>query len=190
MTIPMVRRVFGRMRNWRIDASIPLCSGEGVSAASEEKKGVKWRHRPNVAAILERPDGMILVAKRYGLKDAWQFPQGGVDEGEGIEEALYREVEEEVGLGRDRYEILDRRDGYQYRFPNGRMKRGYHGQEQTYFRCRYLGTDSDIDLEAHSSQEFDDFRWIEPGKFKLSWVPKFKREVYARVFGDFFGVNL
>jgi putative (di)nucleoside polyphosphate hydrolase len=186
----MERRVMGRVRNWRIDASTTLCSCEAVSSASEDEKSGKWRYRPNVAAILERPKGVILVAKRYGVEDAWQFPQGGVDEGEKIEEGLYREVEEELGVGPALYEILETRSGYRYRFPNGRTKQGYDGQEQTYFRCRYMGKDRDIDLGAHSSEEFDDYRWIEPGEFLLEWVPKFKRKVYVRVFEDFYGVQI
>jgi putative (di)nucleoside polyphosphate hydrolase len=188
--MPMMRTVFGRIRNWRIDASTALCSSDSVCAASEEKKVEEWRYRPNVAAILEREVGVILVAKRFGLEDAWQFPQGGVDKGENTLAALYREVEEEVGIGRAGYEVLERRDGYRYRFPNGRTKQGYHGQEQSYFRCRFLGKDRDINLKSHSSQEFDDYRWIKPGKFRLKWVPKFKREVYAEVFADFYGVEI
>ncbi|MEM7146380.1 MAG: NUDIX domain-containing protein [Verrucomicrobiota bacterium] len=158
-----------------------------MTAASEDGE---WRYRPNVAVILERGDGAIFVAKRYGLADAWQFPQGGVDPGEGMEEALYREVAEEVGLGPEKYEVLERRDGYRYLFPDGRLKQGYHGQEQTYFRGRFLGEDGDIDLGAHASEEFDAFQWIEPAAFRLDWVPAFKREVYARVFADFFEVAL
>jgi putative (di)nucleoside polyphosphate hydrolase len=61
------------------------------------------RFRPNVAAILQREDGRILVGERADVPGAWQFPQGGVNEGEGSLEALERELEEEIGVGRGRY---------------------------------------------------------------------------------------
>ena len=160
-----------------------------MGAASAEEG--KVRYRSNVAAILRRESGEILVAKRLGLVDAWQFPQGGVDKGEDLEEALYREVEEELGVAPRCYEIKTVRDGYRYRFDGGRLKEGkYGGQEQTYYLCLFNGCDSDIDLEAASHAEFDDYRWIEPGAFEMRWVPEFKKEVYRRVFADFFEVGL
>ena len=147
-------------------------------------------YRPNVAAILTRESGEILIAERLNVKNAWQFPQGGVDSGEDFETALYRELEEEIGVSRDKVEILERRDGYRYAFPKGRLKYGiYGGQEQTYFRCRFLGKDSDIHLDAHE-KEFGRWKWIQPADFRLSWVPKFKRPTYEAVFRDFFQVHL
>ncbi len=147
-------------------------------------------YRPNVAAILRNPAGEILIAERMNVAGAWQFPQGGVDEGETIEDALARELEEEIGVGKKLLRIVERRDGYRYAFPEGRLKYGiYGGQEQTYFLCDYLGTDEDIRLDLHN-QEFERVRWIKPQDFKMAWVPKFKRAVYRRVLADFFGVHL
>jgi putative (di)nucleoside polyphosphate hydrolase len=146
-------------------------------------------YRRNVAAILQDGQGKILVAERNDIPGAWQFPQGGVDEGESDDEALAREVREEIGLPPRLYEVLQRRGGYRYLFPDGRLKYGkYHGQEQVYFLCRFLGQDSDIDLEGHSA-EFARVRWLRPDEFDLAWVPPFKREVFAAVFRDFFGVE-
>jgi putative (di)nucleoside polyphosphate hydrolase len=147
-------------------------------------------YRPNVAAILERQDGRIFVAERIAIKGAWQFPQGGIDEGEDAETALFRELAEEIGVTRDKLEVLEQRGGYRYAFAKGRLKYGiYGGQEQTYFRCRFLGDDGDINLAA-THQEFSQWRWILPQEFQMTWVPKFKRPVYRAVFMDFFGIDL
>jgi len=146
-------------------------------------------YRPNVAAILRRPDGKILVAERLDFKHAWQFPQGGVDKGEDLIAALYREVQEEVGLNRDLLEIVECRTGYRYGFPNEYLKKGkFCGQEQTYFLCDFLGEDSDIDITGRP-REFRRWKWIKPKKFRLEWVPLFKRQVFKQVMRDFFGVK-
>jgi putative (di)nucleoside polyphosphate hydrolase len=143
-------------------------------------------YRPNVAAILRRADGKILIAERINIAGAWQFPQGGIDDGETAEQALFRELAEEIGVRRELLTICEIRGGYRYPFPKGRLKYGiYGGQEQTYFLCDYTGTDADINLAA-THQEFATFRWIEPREFQLDWTPKFKRNVYRQVMQDFF----
>lgn len=147
-------------------------------------------YRPNVAAILQRPDGTILICERVNVDGAWQFPQGGVDEGESFEVALFRELEEEVGVPASLVKVKEKRSGYRYPFPKGRLKYGiYGGQEQTYFLCDYLGTEKDIRLDLHH-QEFSQVKWINPKDFSLDWVPKFKKAVYRAVFADFFGIDL
>ena len=124
------------------------------------------------------------------MKGAWQFPQGGVDSGEDFEKALLRELEEEIGVPPHTITILDSHTGYRYAFQKGRLKYGiYGGQEQTYYRCRFTGTDADIRLDAHE-REFGRWKWIRPEEFKLDWVPKFKRETYRAVFKDFFDLDL
>ncbi len=147
-------------------------------------------YRPNVAAILRNEQQHILVAERINVSGAWQFPQGGVDEGESHETALFRELEEEIGVTKDMVRIVEQRDGYRYSFAKGRLKYGlFGGQEQTYYLCDYLGTDADINLGT-THREFASFKWIAPGEFQLEWVPKFKRAVYHAVFRDFFGLDL
>ncbi|MDA7921522.1 RNA pyrophosphohydrolase [Verrucomicrobiales bacterium] len=147
-------------------------------------------YRPNVAAILRNPKtGKILVGERIDHKKSWQFPQGGVDKREDLISALYREVEEEIGVPRDLYTLVECRTDYRYKFPAGHLKKGkYCGQIQTYFLCDYHGTDKDFDLDAHV-REFSQLKWIKPKKFRLWWVPRFKREVFRRVLRDFFGVT-
>ncbi|MGI9244778.1 MAG: RNA pyrophosphohydrolase [Verrucomicrobiales bacterium] len=148
------------------------------------------KFRPNVAGILQRPeDGQILIGERLDVGGAWQFPQGGVDEGESKKQAFFREMEEEIGLVPDDYEVIEKRGGYRYEFPAGKVKWGrFIGQKQTYFLCRLTGDESSIRLDRHK-QEFSRVRWIHPSEFDLAWVPEFKREVYASVLQDFFGIS-
>lgn len=147
-------------------------------------------YRPNVAAILRDPKtGKILVGERVDHKGSWQFPQGGVDKGEDLLGALYREVEEEIGVSRDLYKVIECRTNYRYKFPEGHLKKGlFCGQTQTYFLCDFYGSDKDFNLDAHV-REFSRLKWIKPSKFRLCWVPQFKREVFKRVFADFFGLT-
>ncbi len=147
-------------------------------------------YRPNVAAILTNAQRQIFIAERVNIRGAWQFPQGGIDDGEDAETAVFRELAEEIGVRREMLELLDRRGGYRYAFPKPRLKYGiYGGQEQTYFLMRFLGRDTDVNLAA-THQEFARWRWIHPEEFQLSWTPMFKRGVYRQVFLDFFGLAL
>lgn len=146
--------------------------------------------RPNVAALIFNARGELFIAERVHVREAWQFPQGGVDPGEELQVALLRELREEIGLLPQAVEVQESRGGYRYAFPKNRLKHGiYGGQDQTYFRCRFLGQDSDIDLNTEH-REFARWRWIEPAQFRLDWVPRFKRAVYLQVFRDFMGLEL
>jgi putative (di)nucleoside polyphosphate hydrolase len=152
------------------------------------------RYRPNVAALMVNADGNLLICERTGVPGAWQFPQGGVDAGESMEEALFREVQEEIGIGKSHYEIIDQRDGYRYLYPpdvraKKVRKHGNHGQEQTYFLCKLKPTAPPIDVNQ-TPQEFGAYRWIVPDEFDLDWLPLFKHEVYRSVMADFFGISL
>ena len=147
--------------------------------------------RPNVALLLLDRDDRLLVCERAKIEDAWQFPQGGVDEGEETLQAFHREVEEEVGLPPESYEILSSRDGYRYVFPKGmkRKKKRFDGQEQTYYLCRLLDGAPPIDLGT-KPREFRRYQWIRPGEFQIGWLPEFKHDVYRQVMRDFFDVAL
>ena len=163
---------------------------EAPSPASPSPPPDPVLYRPNVAAILRDAQGRIFIAERLGMKDSWQFPQGGVDDGEALDAALFREVEEEIGVKPKLIRIIEQRSGYRYRFSKGRLKYGvFGGQEQTYYLCEFLGTDKDIDLDQKAA-EFGRYRWVQPADFLLKWVPKFKQPTYGQVFRDFFGVTL
>lgn len=147
------------------------------------------RYRPNVAAILRRADGKILVCERIDVADAWQFPQGGVNPGESHEEAVIREIEEEISVPPEFVRIVEKRGPYRYLLGGGRTKRGYHGQEQHYFLVDFTGDDSAVNVSTQH-QEFSRTRWIDPQEFELGWLPEMKRGVYGAVFRDFFSVSL
>ncbi len=146
-------------------------------------------YRPNVAAILSIDAGMILVGERVGMPDSWQFPQGGLEPGETAGEGLHRELREELSLEPADYVVQEQRGPYRYLFAPGYTKKGYQGQEQTYFRLRLLGPESRVNI-ATLHPEFCAVRWIEPAAYMLSWLPEMKRAVYRQVFQDFFALKI
>jgi putative (di)nucleoside polyphosphate hydrolase len=152
------------------------------------------RYRPNVAAIVVNSVGNLLICERWTVPGAWQFPQGGVDTGESLEQALFREVREEVGLAATDYEVILRREGYRYLYPveardKKVRKHGSHGQEQTYFLCQLKPGAPPVNVNQ-KQREFRAYRWILPEEFDLDWLPDFKRDVYREVMRDFFQVEL
>ncbi len=149
-------------------------------------------YRPNVAALLVNGRGKVLVCERSNVRGAWQFPQGGIDEGEDVLTALKREIAEEVGLLPEHYDVLDQRSGYRYEYPEKvlkKKKRHFIGQEQTYFLCKVHNDAPEINIDQ-DPKEFRDYKWIEPQKFSPSWLPDFKKATYRQVFIDFFGVEI
>lgn len=146
------------------------------------------RYRPNVAAILRRPDGKILLCQRADYPDSWQFPQGGIDRGEDPGEALAREVREETGLPREAYRVSARSGPHRYDLPPAARKKNFDGQEQTYFLCDLREAEPVIDLTAGPHREFLSARWVEPAGLRLAEVPAMKREVYRRVLRELLGL--
>lgn len=145
-------------------------------------------YRPNVALVLRRGDGRILLGERSDIAGAWQFPQGGVMAGETLEEALAREVLEEISLAPADYRVVGRCGPYRYAYPDGRTKEGHGGQEQTVFLADFLGEEAQILLQP-STVEFRAVRWIEPENLDLAWVAPMKHDVYRVVLRDLFGVT-
>ncbi len=144
-------------------------------------------YRPNAAIILRNSRGEILLCERSDFSGCWQFPQGGVKKGETLLDALYREVEEELGLTPQDYRVISSKGPYRYLFLNGRKKDGYDGQEQHYFLAELTTSEPIIRLEG--SDEFRTARWLPPSSFDLDWIGPMKREVYTSVFRDFFGIE-
>ncbi len=140
--------------------------------------------RPNVGIILANRQGQVLWARRVGGQDAWQFPQGGIQKGEDPEQALYRELYEEVGLRRQDVKILARTRGWlRYRLPRRLLRHGSNplciGQKQKWFLLQLVSEDSAISLDNGGPAEFDQWRWVSYW-FPLDQVVSFKRDVYRR----------
>jgi putative (di)nucleoside polyphosphate hydrolase len=146
-------------------------------------------YRPCAGIMLRNEDGRIFVGQRLdSSSEAWQMPQGGIDDGEDPEMAALRELGEEAGIAADLVEILARsQNEHIYDLPPdllGRIWGGrYRGQRQHWFLMRFLGSDADINI-ATEHQEFRAWRWAEPGELVDLIVP-FKRELYANVLREF-----
>ncbi|WP_461536180.1 RNA pyrophosphohydrolase [Spongorhabdus nitratireducens] len=139
--------------------------------------------RPNVGIILTNDQGQVLWARRIG-QDSWQFPQGGINDGETPEEAMYRELHEEIGLEPEDVTILSCTRGWlRYRLPRRLIRRNQSpvcvGQKQKWFLLRLTSEDERISVDHSSSPEFDGWRWVSYW-FPLGQVVPFKRDVYRR----------
>ena len=137
--------------------------------------------RPNVGIILANDHGRLLWARRIG-QDAWQFPQGGIARGESPEDALYRELEEEVGLTAESVRLMGCTRGWlRYRLPKRYIRKGQHpvciGQKQKWFLLHLLAGDDAVNVDLHAKPEFDHWRWVSYW-YPLTQVISFKREVY------------
>lgn len=138
-------------------------------------------YRPNVGIILCNASNQVFWAKRIN-QHAWQFPQGGIQGGESPEQAMYRELNEEVGLLPEHVSILGRtRNWLRYDVPSHWVKRDcrgqYRGQKQIWFLLRMTGRDCDVRLRASPHPEFDAWRWCEYW-IEMESVVEFKRDVY------------
>lgn len=140
-------------------------------------------YRHNIGIVLSNKIGQIFWAKRVG-QEAWQFPQGGMNEGEKAEDTLFRELTEEIGLEAADVHILGKtRDWLRYKIPE-RMVRDTNpvciGQKQVWFLLLLKSPDSAIKLNHHTAKpEFDDWQWVTYW-YPLRQVVRFKREVYRR----------
>jgi len=144
-------------------------------------------YRPNVGIILCNQRNEVFWGKRI-REHAWQFPQGGIKHGETPEQAMFRELHEEVGLHPQHVKILGRTRGWlRYEVPSEWLRREwrghYRGQKQIWFLLRLVGRDCDVHLRANERPEFDAWRWSE------YWVPldsviEFKRDVYQQALSE------
>lgn len=139
--------------------------------------------RPNVGIILSNDRGQVLWARRIG-QDAWQFPQGGIKHDETAEDALYRELLEEVGLREGDVEVLACTRGWlRYRLPKRMVRYNSQpvciGQKQKWFLLRMLSGDDRVNLGHSGNPEFDGWRWVSYW-YPLDQVVAFKRDVYRK----------
>ncbi|MEI7531869.1 MAG: RNA pyrophosphohydrolase [Betaproteobacteria bacterium] len=146
----------------------------------------KEGYRPNVGIILLNQRNEVFWGKRIG-QHSWQFPQGGIQQGENPKEAMFRELQEEIGLLPEHVQVIGRtRDWIRYDVPEEFLRRNsvsrprkvlYKGQKQIWFLLRMVGRDTDISLRATPHPEFDAWRW-NPYWIHLEHVIEFKRDVY------------
>ena len=152
----------------------------------------KLPFRIGVGVIILNNENKVFVGKRKDNPvDKWQMPQGGVNEGENLIDAMKRELKEETGIKNIR--ILKEVEGWsEYELPEnllGKIWRGkYRGQKQKWFIVKFLGNDNEIDLRT-SNHEFIEWKWLEieslPGvivefkkKIYEELVPKIKDSIY------------
>ncbi|MCL4675646.1 MAG: RNA pyrophosphohydrolase [Pararhodobacter sp.] len=152
-------------------------------------------YRPNVGIMMINRDGLIFAAQRLdaarllgGPVDAWQMPQGGIDEGEDPRVAALRELEEEIGVPPALVQVVAETPGWlSYDLPPDvvpRIWKGcYRGQKQKWYLLRFLGRDEQIDLNREHP-EFSAWRWIDADGMIEAIVP-FKRDIYRQVVAQF-----
>ena len=140
-------------------------------------------YRANVGIILVNGDDKLLLGGRVGSK-GWQFPQGGMQRDEAPEDAMYRELHEEIGLTADDVELISvTRDWLRYRLPDKFVRKHSKplciGQKQRWFILRLLSDQEQIRFDRCNKPEFDRVRWVDFWR-PVSEVIYFKRRVYAR----------
>lgn len=146
-------------------------------------------YRPCVGLVVLNRDGLIFAGQRLDNPgDAWQMPQGGIDEGETPLEAALRELSEETGINPGAVDVI-RESGYwhPYELPRTLIRKlwggRFRGQTQRWFAIRYLGDDDGISIDTHEP-EFRCWAWMHHEELIHKIVP-FKRDTYTQVFDEF-----
>jgi len=153
------------------------------------KQSSNLPYRQGVGAVLFNAMGEVFLGRRFGVRypNAWQMPQGGIDDGETPAAAVLRELEEETGTAKAEI-IAEKKDWLSYDLPNrlvGVSWGGkYRGQTQKWFALRFTGADADFNLEAHDHPEFCEWRWVDFSQLPDLAVP-FKRRLYGSVLREF-----
>ena len=145
-------------------------------------------YRLNVGIIVINQQNRVLFAQRSG-QNAWQFPQGGVQQGEKLQEALYRELKEELGLKPEDVKIEASTPGFlRYRLPAGLIRHDNHplciGQKQKWYLLRMLSADERVNLAESEKPEFERWMWV-PYWYPLKYVISFKQDVYRKALNNF-----
>ena len=140
------------------------------------------KFRPNVGIIITNEQHQVLWAHRT-QQDGWQFPQGGIETHETIEQAMYRELQEELGLSSTDVSIRGyTKNWLRYHFPKKIMHRKRHpvqfiGQKQRWFLLRLISNEVSIRLDCTKQPEFDRWVWVNYWD-PLGSIVAFKRNVY------------
>jgi putative (di)nucleoside polyphosphate hydrolase len=145
-------------------------------------------YRPNVGVMLINTAGLIFAGQRLDTADAWQMPQGGIDDGEKPKVAALRELQEETGVASDLVTFIAKTDDWViYDFPaelQPKIAGGkYRGQRQKWFLYRFTGRDDQVNI-ATDHPEFARWQWMQADDLIAAIVP-FKRDVYKQVIAEF-----
>ncbi|OGO94637.1 MAG: RNA pyrophosphohydrolase [Coxiella sp. RIFCSPHIGHO2_12_FULL_44_14] len=154
-----------------------------VSSAIVDQQG----YRLNVGLVIVNRKGQLWWGRRVGTEEAWQFPQGGLQPQETLQDALYRELVEELGLPADAVACLGKTKRWlRYRLPTSFRSSDAHyvGQKQRWFLLRLLADETAISLNQTDYPEFDQWCWVDYW-YPLQHVIAFKRSVYRAVLTEF-----
>lgn len=145
-----------------------------------------YKYRKGVGAILKnRNDNYIYLFQRNDFPNTWQGPEGGIDGNETEENAIYREIQEEIGIDANKLKLIKKSDYYKYNYPNDEIKYDFIGQKKRFFLFDFLGdlTDFNFKNENHL-QEFRDARTFTT-KDAINLIPEFKKDIYKKIFNEF-----
>lgn len=145
-------------------------------------------YRPNVGIVICNRKGQVLWAKRCG-QNSWQFPQGGINDNESAEQAMYRELHEEVGLQpKDVRLLYVSKHWLCYKLPKRLLRYDSKpmciGQKQRWFLLQLVSDEKNINMQTTKSPEFDGWRWVSFW-YPVRQVVSFKRDVYRKVMKEF-----
>ncbi|MPV86037.1 RNA pyrophosphohydrolase [Ostreibacterium oceani] len=145
-------------------------------------------YRQNVGIIIINAEKKVFWGRRIGQK-SWQFPQGGIDEAESAQDAMYRELHEEVGLRPQHVELVAETEGWlHYELPKKFRRKNTQplciGQKQKWFLLRLVASEAEIDFNQGKKAEFDAFRWVDYW-YPVRKVIYFKRCVYRSALAEF-----
>lgn len=166
-----------------------IIESDNVKRVNTKMKMPDYLYRFGVGIIMVNKDKKIFIGKRVDNKsDSWQMPQGGLDDGESEDLALYRELREETGVDKEYVKLIKKSNGYHYynlpynlqkKFWNGK----YLGQKQRWYLLEYLHDDSSININL-DTPEFSCWKWADK-EFVLNSIVAFKRKLYKEVLEEF-----
>lgn len=145
-----------------------------------------YKYRKAVGAILVDKNNSIYLFQRNDFPDTWQSVEGGIDGEETEENAIYREIYEEIGIHKDKLKFIKKcKDYYKYNYINNEIKYGYIGQKKLFFLFEFLGNISDFSFKNENNpQEFIDVKLCNT-KDVIKLTPDFKKDLYTNVLKEF-----